>query len=177
MYIHPEFKSLFFHSWIHFFWHSHFHTLATISPTACLPAYLSSAFHFFPFSLYFTLFSLVSFPSFFPFLPKVFGSCCPPDTMSFSSQFPSVNLYFERHYHIVRTMVFPALIYGCESWTIKKPERQRIDAFEVWCWRRLLRVPWTQRRANQSILKEINPEYSLEGLMLKLKFQYFGHLM
>ena len=74
-------------------------------------------------------------------------------------------------------MVFPVVIYGCESWTIKKAERQRTDAFELWCWRRPLRVPWTARRAIQSILKEINPEYSLEGLMLKLKLQYFGHLM
>ena len=74
-------------------------------------------------------------------------------------------------------MVFPVAMYGCESWTIKKAERQRIDAFELWCWRRLLRVPWTARRSNQSILKEISPEYSLEGLMLKLKLQYFGHLM
>ena len=74
-------------------------------------------------------------------------------------------------------MVFPVVIYGCESWTIKKAERQRIDASELWCWRRLLRVPWTARRSNQSILKEISPEYSLEGLMLKLKLQYFGHLM
>ena len=74
-------------------------------------------------------------------------------------------------------MVFPAIMYGCESWNIKKAEHQRIDAFELWCWRRLLRVPWTARRSNQSILKEINPEYSLEGLMLKLKLQYFGHLM
>ena len=74
-------------------------------------------------------------------------------------------------------MVFPVVMYGCESWTIKKAERQRIDAFELWCWRRLLRVPWTARRSNQSILKEINPEYTLEGLMLKLKLQYFGHLM
>ena len=74
-------------------------------------------------------------------------------------------------------MVFPVVMYGCESWTIKKAERQRIDAFELWCWRRLLRVPWTARRSNQSILKEISPEYSLEGLMLKLKLQYFGHLM
>ena len=74
-------------------------------------------------------------------------------------------------------MVFPMVMYGCESWTIKKPECQRIDAFELWCWRRLLRVPWTARRFNQSILKEINPEYSLEGLMLKVKLQYFGHLM
>ena len=74
-------------------------------------------------------------------------------------------------------MVFPVVMYGCESWTIKKAERWRIDAFEQWCWRKLLRVPWTARRSNQSILKEINPEYSLEGLMLKLRFQYFGHLM
>ena len=74
-------------------------------------------------------------------------------------------------------MVFPVVMYGCESWTIKKAKRQIIDAFELWCWRRLLRVPWTARRSNQSILKEISPEYSLEGLMLKLKLQYFGHLM
>ena len=74
-------------------------------------------------------------------------------------------------------MVFPVVMYGCESWTIKKAECRRIDAFEVWCWSRLLRVPWTARRSNQSILKEISPEYSLEGLMLKLKLQYFGHLM
>ena len=74
-------------------------------------------------------------------------------------------------------MVFPVVIYGCESWTMKKAEYQRIDAFDLWCWRRFLRVSWTARRSNQSILKEINPEYSLEGLMLKLKLQYFGHLM
>ena len=79
--------------------------------------------------------------------------------------------------HLVKAMVFPWVLYGCESWTIKKAECQRIDAFEPWCWRRLLRVPWTARRSNQSILKEISPEYSLEGLMLKLKRQYFGHLM
>ena len=78
---------------------------------------------------------------------------------------------------LVKAMVFPVVIYGCESWTVKKAERQRIDAFELWCWRRLLRVPWTARRSNQSILKEISPGYSLEGLMLKLKLQYFGHLM
>ena len=77
--------------------------------------------------------------------------------------------------HLVKAMVFPVAMYGCENWTIKKAEHQRIDAFELWCWRRLLRVPWTARRSNQSILKEISPEYSLEGLMLKL--QYFGHLM
>ena len=77
--------------------------------------------------------------------------------------------------HLVKAMVFPVVIYGCENWTIKKVHHQRIDVFELWCWRRLLRVPWTARRSNQSILKEINPEYSLEGLMLKLKLQYFGH--
>ena len=79
--------------------------------------------------------------------------------------------------HIVRAMVFPVVMYGCESWTIKKAEGRRTDAFELWCWRRLLRVPWTARRSNHTILKEINPEYLLEGLMLKLKLQYFGHLM
>ena len=78
---------------------------------------------------------------------------------------------------LVRAMVFPVVMHGCENWTIKKSEHQRIDAFELWCWRRLLRVPWTARRPNQSILKEISPEYSLEGLMLKLKLQSFGHLM
>ena len=78
---------------------------------------------------------------------------------------------------LVKAMVFPVVMYECESWTIRKAERQRIDGFELWCWRRLLRVPWTARRSNQSILKEISPEYSLEGLMLKLKLQYFGHLM
>ena len=79
--------------------------------------------------------------------------------------------------HQVRAVVFPVVMYGCESWTIKKAERQRTDAFKLWCLRRLLRVPWTARRSNQSILKEISPEYSLEGLMLKLKLQYFGHLI
>ena len=79
--------------------------------------------------------------------------------------------------HLVKAMVFPVVMYGCESWTIKKPAQQRTDAFELWCWRRLLRVPWTARRCNQSILKEISPEYSLEGLRLKLKLQSFGHLM
>ena len=79
--------------------------------------------------------------------------------------------------HLVKAMVFPVVLYGCESWTIKKPECQIMDAFELWCWRRLLRVPWTARKSNQSSLKEINPECSLEGLMLKLKLQYFGHLM
>ena len=79
--------------------------------------------------------------------------------------------------HLVNAVVFPVVMYGCDNWTIKKAEHQRIDAFELWCWRRLLRVPSTARRSNQSILKEISPEYSLEGLMLKLKFQYFGHLL
>ena len=88
----------------------------------------------------------------------------------------------QRHYFadkglLVTPMVFPVVMYGCESWTIKKDECQRIAAFELWCWRRLLKVPWTARRSNQSILKEISPEYSLEGLMLKLKLRYFGHLM
>ena len=79
--------------------------------------------------------------------------------------------------HLVKAMVFPVVRYGCESWTVKKAERQRIDAFELWCWRRLLRVPWTARRSNQSILKEASPGRSLEGLMLRLKLHYFGHLM
>ena len=85
------------------------------------------------------------------------------------------NITLMTKVHLVKALIFPAVMYGCDSWTIKKAEQGRIDAFEVWCWRRLLRVPWTARRSNQSILKEINPEYSLEGLMLKL--QYFGHLM
>ena len=79
--------------------------------------------------------------------------------------------------HVVKAMVFPVVMYGCESWAVRKVEHQRIDAFKLWCWRRLLRVPWTARRSNQSILKEISPECSLEGLMLRLKLQYFGHLM
>ena len=85
--------------------------------------------------------------------------------------------YFANKVCLVKAMVFPIVMYGCESWTIKKVERRRIDAFELWCWKRLLRVPWTTRRSNQSILKETSPGYSLEGLMLKLKLQYFGHLM
>ena len=80
-------------------------------------------------------------------------------------------------FHLVKAMVFPVVMYGCESWTIKKAERRRIDAFELWCWRRFLRVPWTAGRPNQSILKKISPEYSLEGLMLKLKLQYFGYII
>ena len=85
--------------------------------------------------------------------------------------------FFANKVHLIKGMVFPVVMYGCESWTIKKAECQRIDAFEMWCWRRLLRVPWMVRRSNLSILKKISPEYSLEGLMLKLKLQYFGHLM
>ena len=87
------------------------------------------------------------------------------------------DITFPTKVHLVKAVVFPVIMYGCENWTIKKAECQKIDAFELWCWRRLLRVPWTARRSNQSILKEISPEYSLEGLMLKLKLQYFGHLM
>ena len=84
---------------------------------------------------------------------------------------------FPTKVHLIKAMVFPVVMYGCESWTLKKAECQRIDAFELWCWRRLMRVPWTARRSNKSILKEINPEYSLEELVLKLKLQNFGHLM
>ena len=89
----------------------------------------------------------------------------------------NLNITLPTKVRLVKAMVFPLVMYGCESWTVKKAERQRIDAFEVWCWRRLLRVLWTARRSNQSILKEINPGISLEGMMLKLKLQYFGHLM
>ena len=96
---------------------------------------------------------------------------------SLDSIFKSRDITVPTKVRPVKAMVFPVVMYGCESWTIKKAECQRIDAFEVWCWRRLLRVPWTARRPNQSILKEISPEYSLEGLMLKLKLQSFGHLM
>ena len=93
------------------------------------------------------------------------------------SIFQSRDITLPTKVHLVKAMVFPVVTYGCESWTIKKAERRRIDAFELWCWRRLLRVPWTARRTNQSILKEISPEYSLEGLMQKLKLQSFGHLI
>ena len=93
------------------------------------------------------------------------------------SIFKSRDITLPTKVRLVKAMVFPIVMYGCESWTLKKAERQRIDAFEVWCWRRLLRVPWTARRSNQSILKEISPGCSLEGMMLKLKFQYFGHPM
>ena len=89
----------------------------------------------------------------------------------------SRDITLPKKVHLVKAMVFPVVMYGCESWTIKKGERQRIDAFELWCWRRLLRVPWTERRSNQSILKETSPGCLLVGLMLKLKLQYFGHLM
>ena len=89
----------------------------------------------------------------------------------------SIDITLPTNVHLVKAMVFPVVMYGCESWTVKKAEHRSIDAFEVWCWSRLLRVPWTSRRSNKSILKEISPEYSLEGLMLKLKLQYFGHLM
>ena len=96
---------------------------------------------------------------------------------SLDSILKSRGITFPTKVHLVKAMVFPVVMYGCESWTVKKAECQRIDAFELWCWRRLLRVPQTTRRSNQSILKEISPGCSLEGLMLKLKLQYFGHLM
>ena len=94
-----------------------------------------------------------------------------------NSMLKSRDITLPTKVHLVKAMGFPVVMYGCESWTIKKAECQRIDAFELWCWRRLLRVPWTAKRSNQSILKEIIPEYSLKGLMLKLKLQYFGHFM
>ena len=100
-----------------------------------------------------------------------FTSCCLPGDIT-----PG-NITLATKVRLVKAMVFPVVMYGCESWTVKKGECRRIDAFELWCWRRLLRVPWTARISNQSILKDISPEYSLEGLMLKLKLQYFGHLM
>ena len=93
------------------------------------------------------------------------------------SIFKSRDIILPTNVHLVKAMVFPVVMYGCESWAVKKAERRRIDAFELWCLRRLLRVPWTARRSNRSILKEINPGISLEGMMLKLKLQYFGHLM
>ena len=98
-------------------------------------------------------------------------------TTNLDSILKSRDITLPTKVHLVKAMVFPVVMYGCKSWTIKKAEHRRIDAFELWCWRRLLRVPWTARRSNQSILKDISPEYSLEGLMLKLKLQYFGHLM
>ena len=93
------------------------------------------------------------------------------------SIFKSRDITLPTNVRLVKAMVFPAVMYGCESWTVKKAERRRVDDFELWCWRRLLKVPWTARRSNQSILKEINPGISLEGKMLKVKLQYFGHLM
>ena len=93
------------------------------------------------------------------------------------SIFKSRDITLSTKVRLVKVMVFPVVMYRCESWTVKRAEHQRIDAFELWCWRRLLRVPWTARRSNQSILKEINPEISLEGMMLKMKLQYFGHLL
>ena len=98
-------------------------------------------------------------------------------TTSLDSILKSRDITLPTKIHLVKAMVFPVVMYECQCWTIKKPEHQRIDAFELWCWRRLLRTPWTARRSSQSILKEIGPKYSLEGLMLKLKLQYFGHLM
>ena len=97
--------------------------------------------------------------------------------INLGSIFKSRDITLPTKVHLVKAMFFPVVMYGCQSWTIKKAEHQRIDTFELWCWRRLLRVPWTVRRSNQSILKEISPEYSLEGLMLKLKLQDFGHLI
>ena len=100
-----------------------------------------------------------------------------PWKKSYDSILKSRDITLPTKVHLVKAMVFPAVMYGCESWTVKKAEHQRIDAFELWCWRRLLQVPWTARRSNQSILEEISPAYSLEGLMLKLKLRYFGHLV
>ena len=99
------------------------------------------------------------------------------DMTHLDSILKSRDITLPRKVRLAKAMVFPVVMYGCESWTVKKAECQRIDDFELWCWRRLLRVPWTARRSNQSILKEISPEYSLEGLMLKLKLQFLGHLM
>ena len=108
-------------------------------------------------------------------IPASFGA--PFKTVTFDYRIKSRDITLPTKVCLVKIMVFPVVIYGCESWTIKKVERRRIDTFELWCWRRHLRVPWTARRSNQSILKEISPEHSLEGLMLKLKLQYFDHLM
>ena len=99
------------------------------------------------------------------------------DITNLDSILKSRDITLPKKVHLVKAMVFPTVMYGCESWTIKKVEHQRIDAFELWCWRRLLRVPWTAKKSNQSILKEISPGCSLEGMMLRLKLQYFGHLM
>ena len=108
---------------------------------------------------------------------KLKETCSLEERTNLDSVLKSRNITFSTKGHLVKAMVFPVVMHWCESWTVKKAEHQRIDAFELWCWRRLLRVLWAARRSNQSILKEISPEYSLEGLMLKLKLQYFGHLM
>ena len=113
-------------------------------------------------------------PSVFPSI-RVFSN--EPAKTNLDSIFKSRDITLPTKAHLVKAMVFPVVMYGCESWTVKKAERQRIDAFELWCWRRLLRVPWNARRSNRSILKEISPGISLEGMLLKLKLQYFGHLM
>ena len=105
------------------------------------------------------------------------GVPLPSPMTNLDSIFKSRDITLPTKVRLVKAMVFPVVMYGCETWTIKKAEHRRIDTFELWCWRRVLRVPWTARRSNQSILKEISPECSLEGLMLKLKLQYFGHLM
>ena len=105
------------------------------------------------------------------------GVPLPSPMTNLDSILKSRDITLLKKVHLVKAIVFPVVMCGCESWTVKKAECRRIDAFELWCWRRLLRVPWTSRKSNQSILKEINPECSLEGLMLKLKLQYFGHLM
>ena len=97
--------------------------------------------------------------------------------INLDSLFKSRDITLPTKVRLVKAVVFPVVMYGCESWTIRKAERQRIDAFELWCWKKLLSIPWTARRSNQSIQREVSPEYSLEGLMLKLKLQYFGHLM
>ena len=108
---------------------------------------------------------------------KLNDACSLEEKTNLDSILKSRDITLQTKVRLVKAMVFPVITYGCESWTIKKAEHQRIDTFELWCWRRLFRVPWTTRRSNQSILKEISPEYSLEGLVLKLKLQYFGHLM
>ena len=99
------------------------------------------------------------------------------DMINLDSILKSRDITLSTKVHLVKALIFPVVMYGCESWTMKKAEGQRIDAFELWCWRRLLRIPWTAKRSNQFILKEISPEYSLEGLVLKLKLQYFGYLI
>ena len=108
---------------------------------------------------------------------KLKDACSLEEIYDQPSILKSRDIILSTKVRLVKAMVFPVVMYGCESWIVKKAERRRIDAFELWCWRRLLKVPWTARRSNQSILKEIRPDYSLEELMLKLKLQYFGHLM